>query len=152
MANATENVKKTMDKAQEGAERAHAAGTQAFREGVDKSLAGMTELNAEGKRNFEAFVESATAATRGAEALTSHAVSLGKKGWEDGLSAAQTLAQARSIQEVIELQTSFTKNWVETYLSEMTKATEIMSSSVKDSFKPINDRVTATVERMQSVR
>ncbi len=145
MADTAETVKKTVNKAQ-------AAGAQAFREGVDKSLAGLSELNAEGKRNLEAVVESATAATRGAEALTSRSLAYGKKTWEEGVNAAQSLAQARSLQEVIELQTNYAKSAIEGYLAEVTKATELFSTSVKDSFKPINERVSATVEKFQAAR
>jgi hypothetical protein len=41
---------------------------------------------------------------------------------------------------------------METYLSEVTKMTETLTGSVKDSFKPINERVTATVEKFQAAR
>ena len=36
--------------------------------------------------------------------------------------------------------------------AEVTKATDTLSASVKDSFKPINERTTAIVERIQSAR
>lgn len=142
---ATDTVKKTV-------EQATAAGNQAFKEGVDKSLTALTEVNTLGKKNIEAAVESVTAATRGAEALSAQALAYSKKSWEDGVSAAQALASAKSIQEVIELQTAFAKTAMEAYLAEVTKATDTLSASVKDSFKPINERATAIVERVQSAR
>ena len=142
---ATETVKKTV-------EQATAAGNQAFKEGVDKSINALTEMNTLGKKNIEAAVESVTAATRGAEALSAQALAYSKKSWEDGVSAAQALASAKSVQEVIELQTAFAKSAMEAYLSEVTKMTDVMSASVKDSFKPINERATAIVERVQSAR
>ena len=142
---ATETVKKTV-------EQATAAGNKAFKEGVDKSINALTEMNTLGKKNIEAAVESVTAATRGAEALSAQALAYSKKSWEDGVSAAQALASAKSVQEVIELQTAFAKSAMEAYLSEVTKMTDTMSASVKDSFKPINERATAIVERVQSAR
>ena len=142
---ATDTVKKTV-------EQATAAGNQAFKEGVDKSLTALTEANSLGKKNIEAAVESVTAATRGAEALSAQALAYSKKSWEDGVNAAQALASAKSIQEVIELQTAFAKTAMEAYLAEVTKATDTLSASVKDSFKPINERATAIVERVQSAR
>ena len=142
---ANETVKKTV-------EQATAAGNQAFKEGVDKSINALTEMNTLGKKNIEAAVESVTAATRGAEALSAQALAFSKKSWEDGVSAAQALASAKSVQEVIELQTAFAKSAMEAYLSEVTKMTDTMSASVKDSFKPINERATAIVERVQSAR
>ena len=140
------------DTVKKSVEQATAAGNQAFKEGVDKSLTALTEVNTLGKKNIEAAVESVTAATRGAEALSAQALAYSKKSWEDGVSAAQALASAKSVQEVIELQTAFAKTAMEAYLAEVTKATDTLSASVKDSFKPINERTTAIVERIQSAR
>lgn len=145
MATGAEAVKKTV-------EQANAAGNQAFREGVDKSLSALNEINAQGKRNLEAVVESVTAATRGAETLGAQSLAYGKKSWEDGVNAAQALAGAKSIQEVVELQTAFAKTSIEAYLAEVTKMTDVVTASVKDSFKPLNERLTATVEKVQSAR
>ncbi len=163
MADSAETVKKTIDqttatakaqgeqfKAQ--AEKLQATGTQALREGMEKTQASMAEMSAHSKQNLEALTASAAAAQKGAEALSAQAVSYGKTSWENGVAAAQTIAQARSIQELIELQTNFAKSAMETYLSEVTKMTETLTGSVKDSFKPINERVTATVEQFQAAR
>ena len=163
MADSAETVKKTVEtaaatvkasaeKAQAQAEKMQAAGAQAFREAADKSVAGLTEVNAEGKKNLEAVVASAAAAQKGAEALSAQTVAYGKKTWEDGVAAAQSLAAARSVQELLELQTSWAKSATEAYLSEVTKMTDVITASVKDSFKPINERVTASVEKFQAAR
>lgn len=156
MADAAETVKKTVEqtaaKAKAQAESMQEAGAKAFREGIDKSVASLTELNAHGKKNLEAVVESAAAAQKGAEALSQNAISFTKQNWEDNVSAAQSLAQARSVQELIELQTSWAKSSAEAYLAQLTKTNEIITASVKDCFKPINERVTATVQGFQSVR
>jgi phasin family protein len=98
------------------------------------------------------MVESATAAQRGAEALSQQAMAYSKKTLEQNLSAAQSLASARSVQELVELQTTFARSAIETYLSEVTKMTDTLTASMKDSFKPINERVTASVERFQAAR
>ena len=163
MADATDTVKKTVetatatvkaqaDKVQASAKQAQAAGAQAFREGVDKSVASLTELNALNKKNLDAVVESATVAQRGVEALSSQSLAYGKKSWETGVAAAQSLSKARSVQELVELQTTFAKSAMETYMAEMTKMTDVLTASVKDSFKPINERVSASVETFQAAR
>jgi phasin family protein len=145
MENGAEAIKTTVD-------RAAAAGQQAFKETVEKSLAGLGEMNATSKRNLEAVVESVTAATRGAETLGAQALAFSKKSFEDGVAAAQSLGSAKSVQEVVEIQTNFAKSAMETYLSEVTRWSDTVSASVKDSMKPLNERVTATVERFQSAR
>jgi len=133
-------------------ERLTAAGNQAFRDTVEKSVGSLNEVNAASKRNLEAVVESVTAATRGAETLGAQALAYSKKSWEEGVNAAQALASAKSVQEAVELQSNFAKTAIESYLAEMNRWTETVSASVKDSWKPLNERMTATVERMQSTR
>ena len=163
MADSAETVKKTIEQAtstakvqgeqfKAQAEQFQAKGTQALRDGMEKTTASMAELSAQSKQNLEALTASATAAQKGAEALSAQALSYGKTSWENGVAAAQTISQARSIQELIELQTNFAKSAMETYLSEVTKMTETLTGSVKDSFKPINERVTASVEKFQAAR
>ncbi len=156
MADTAEAVKKTVEQtasaAKAQAEKVQTASAQAFKDGLEKTTASLTELGAQSKLNLDAVVASTTAAQKGAEALQAQALSYGKTSWESGVAAAQSMSKARSVQELIELQTSFTKSAMEIYMSEMTKMTETLTASVKDSFKPINERVTASVEKFQAAR
>jgi phasin family protein len=167
MADSAETVKKSVETAantvkasaekaqatfQANAEQAQAVGAKVFREAADKSAAGLAELNAQGKQNLEAVVASAAAAQKGVEALSAQTVAFTKKSWEDGVAAAQSMSQARSIQELLELQTTWAKSATEAYLAEVTKATDVLTASVKNSFQPINERVTASVEKFQAAR
>ncbi|GAA0213184.1 phasin family protein [Brevundimonas nasdae] len=160
---AADTVKKTADQAAAAAasvgakvkaqaESAQAAGAQAFREGIDKSVASLTELNAHGKKNLDALVESATVAQKGAEALSQQALGFAKTAWEENLAAGKELSTARSVQEFFELQSAWAKKSVERYVAELAKTNEIVTATVKDSIKPINERVTASVETFQAAR
>lgn len=124
----------------------------AFKDGVEKSLAALNEMNTASKKNLEAVVASVTAATKGAEALSAQAMAYSKTAFETQVNAARALAGAKSVQEVVELQTAFAKGALETYMTELNKMTETVSASVKDSIKPLNERMTAAVERFQAVR
>ena len=128
------------------------AGNQAFKDGVEKSLAALNDVNAYSKQNLEAVVASVTAAAKGAEALGAQAMAYSKKAMEEQVAAAKSLAGAKSVQEVVELQTAFAKTSLEAYMAEMTKMGETVAASVKDSMKPLNERVTATVENLQAAR
>lgn len=163
MADTAETIKKTADqttaaaasaaaKAKAQAETFQNAGAQAFREGVDKTVASLGELNAQGKKNLDAVVESAAAAQKGAEALSQQALSYAKKSWEDGVAAGKELSTARSVQEFFELQTKWAKASMEGYMAELARTNEIVTATVKDSFKPINERVAASVETFQAAR
>ncbi len=138
-------MRETMDKASVMTDHA-------FKEGVEKSMTALNDLNAQNKRNLEAVVESVTAATKGAETLSTHAMAYTKKAVEGQVEQAKALSAARSVQEVVELQTSYAKTAMEAYIAEMNKAAEVLSSVVKESFRPLNERATALAETMQSAR
>jgi phasin family protein len=129
-----------------------AASNVAFKEGVEKGLAALNEMNTHSKKNLEAVVASATASAKGAEALGAQAMAFSKAIFDTQVSAAKSLAGAKSVQEVVELQTSFAKTALETYMAEFAKMSDTVSASVKESMKPLNERVTATVEKFQAVR
>lgn len=142
---AAETVKSTV-------EQFTSAGNVAFKDAIEKSLAALNDANAHSKKNLEAVIASVTAATKGAESLGAHAMAYSKSAVETNVAAAKSLASAKSVQEVVELQTSFAKSALETYMAEVGKMSEIVSASVKDSMKPLNERVTAAVERLQAAR
>ncbi|WP_068877513.1 MULTISPECIES: phasin family protein [unclassified Phenylobacterium] len=129
-----------------------AASNVAFKEGVEKSLAALNEMNTHSKKNLEAMVASATASAKGAEALGAQAMAFSKAVFDTQVSAAKSLAGAKSVQEVVELQTAFAKSALETYMAQFGAMSETVSSSVKESMKPLNERVTAVVEKFQAVR
>ncbi len=145
MATGAETLKTT-------AEKYTAASSQAFKDAVEKSMTALNEVNAQSKQNLEALVASTTAATKGAETLGSQAIAFSKKTLESNVAAARALTSARSVQEAVELQTSWAKSALETYLAELNKASEIVAASVKESMTPLNARVTAAVEKFQAAR
>ncbi len=145
MATSAETLKTT-------AEQYTAAGSQAFKDAVEKSLTAMNELNAQSKSNLEAVVASVTAASKGAETLGAQAMAYSKKSLDEHIAAAKSLTGAKSIQEAVELQTSWAKSTLEGYLAEVNRASETFAASMKESLTPLNARVTAAVETFQAAR
>jgi phasin family protein len=146
------NAMAAADTVKSTVEQFTSAGNVAFKDAVEKSLSALNEANGYSKKNLEAVIASVTAATKGAEALGAQAVAYSKKSVEEQVAAAKSLSSAKSIQEVVELQTAFAKSALEGYIAEVTKASETVAASVKDSLKPLNERVTAVVERLQAAR
>ena len=128
------------------------AGNHALKDSFEKSVATFSELSAHSKKNLEAMIASMTAAAKGAETVGARAMAFSKKSMEGQIAAAKALSSAKSIQEAVELQTGFAKAAFETYVAEVNEISEITSSSVKDAMSPINERVTAIVERLQAPR
>jgi phasin family protein len=145
MATAAETAKATADRFAE-------TGNQAFKDNVEKSLAAIADMNSHSKRNLEALVASVTAATKGAEALGAQAVAYSKKAAEDHIAATKALTSAKSLQEAVELQTTYAKSFLDAYLSELNRWSDTVSGSVKESLRPINERASAVVEQFQTAR
>ena len=143
---------KTADKMRDTSDQFATAGAKAFKDGVEKSLAGLNDMSAHSKQTLEALVASATATAKGAESLGAQALAYSKTAVEGHVAAAKALTGARSVQEVIELQTAYAKSSLETYISEMNRASEILSATVKGAFRPLNERATAVVETLQAAR
>jgi phasin family protein len=142
---AAETVKATVD-------QYASAGATAFKDMVEKSLSTLSDVNGYSKKNLEAVIASVTAATKGAETLGAQAMAFSKSSIEGQVAAAKSLAGAKSIQDVVELQTAYAKSALETYMAEVGKMSETVASSVKDSLKPLNERVTSVVEKIQATR
>ena len=128
------------------------AGNQAFKDSIEKSLAAFGDVNTHSKKNLEAAVASVTAATKGAETLGAQVSAYAKKAAEDQIAAAKSLTTAKSLQEAVELQTTYAKSFLDSYLAEMNRWSDTVSGSVKESLRPINERVSAVVEQFQTAR
>ena len=142
---AAETIKTTV-------EQFNTKGVAAFKDGVEKSLAALNDYNAHSKKNLEAVVASVTAATKGAEVLGAQTLAFSKTAMENQVSAAKALASAKTVQEAVELQTAFAKSSLEAYMAQFSKASEIVTAYMKDSMKPLNERVTALVETVQAAK
>lgn len=145
MSDAADTVKSTV-------EQFTAATNTAFKDNVEKSLSALNEANAISKKNLEAVIASVAAATKGAEVLGAQAIAFSKSAFENQVTAAKSFSTAKSVQEVVELQTAFAKSAIEAYMAEVGKMSELVSASAKDTLQPLNERVTAVVEKIQSAR
>ena len=122
------------------------------KENVERAMATFNELGSFSKENVEALVASMTEAGKGAEAINQTILAYAKASMEDGVATAKKMAAVRSVQELVELQTDYAKSSLETYMSEVNKITEAYSATMKDAFKPLNERVSAAVELVQTQR
>ncbi len=139
-------------KADAGFEKISAASNKAVKDGFEKAVASMGDFNSFSKENVEAVVESFTTAGKGFEAINANVASFTKQQVEDSVSVAKKFASVKSIQEMFEVQSDFAKSAMDAYIGEMNKTADLYAKAVKDAAKPINKRVSATVEMFQAQR
>ncbi|MHA6288425.1 phasin family protein [Maricaulis sp. CAU 1757] len=129
-----------------------AASNDALKDGFEKTLKSVTEVSNFQKQNVDAVIESATLAAKGMETVNANSVAYAKTLMEDGVNAGKAIASAKSVQDIYEIQAGFAKTAMDQYLAELNKTSELVADTFKTALKPINDRVTATVDMAQSQR
>jgi len=134
------------------AEETAAVTNDAVKEGFSRSMTPFAEMNSVSKQAFDAWMESATVASRGVEALNGHVLAYAKKSMEDSVAAAKSLSGAKSLKDVVDIQTTFAKSSFDSYVKEMTKLSEFAQSVSKDAIKPLSERASAVATMFQPAR
>jgi phasin family protein len=149
-------VRKNSTKAGEGnaetLETAMKNGSEAFKAGFEKAVKGYDQFWGYGRDTAEAYVRAANAAGKGAETIQSEIYAYSKQSVEDSITAAKALFGSRSVHEAFEVQSDFVKSAFESYVSEMTKLSEIMFSTTKETLNPLQGRVQAWAEVVENAR
>ncbi len=129
-----------------------AAGNKAFKDTFEKAVAAVGDMGAFSKHNVEAMVTSMTNAGKGVEQINAAVMAYTKTAMEESIETAKKMASAKSVQELIELQTEYAKHSMDAYMGEVNKVTDLYAGVMKDAFQPLNERVSAAVEMFQAQR
>jgi phasin family protein len=151
MAKAKTAGEKTTDTA-ETFETAFKTGTEALKANFEKAVKGYDQFLGFSKDTVEAYVKAANVAGKGAETLHNEIYAFSKQSIEDSIANAKAIMGSKSAHEAFELQTGFAKSAFEAYVGQLTKLSEMMVATSKETFEPIQGRVQAWVEVVQSAR
>lgn len=119
-------------------------------ESMEKMTNGFQDVTAFSQENVDAIVKSSEVAAKAAEGIGSEMSAYSKKSFEDSVAAAQDMASAKTVTELMEKQTAFAQSAFESFMSQATKLNEIYVSAAKDISAPINTRVTAATENLKT--
>ena len=140
------------EKATATAEFAMANGADAIKAGFEKAIKGYEAALGFGKDTAEAYAKSATVAGKGVESLNNEIYTFSKQSIEDTIAATKAIMGAKSVHEAFEFQTDFAKTAFENYVGELSKVGELVSATTKESFAPLQGRVQAWLEVVQTAR
>src|SRR5258707_13163976 len=140
------------EKATATAESAMENGAAALKTGLEKTLKGYDAFVGYGKETADAVTKSATVAGKGIESINSEIYSYSKQSIEDAVAATKAVMGSKSVHEAFEFQTDFAKSAFESYVSELSKISELATAATKDSFAPFKARVQAWLDTVQSAR
>lgn len=104
------------------------------------------EIAALGQANFGAYVQSAERLTKGFEDLNRHWASYTQAWIEDVVTVSKELASCSSVDEVVEVQNSFSQKTMDGFVAETSRISEMSITVANEAIEPIKSRVDATVE------
>ncbi|WP_439815337.1 phasin family protein [Zavarzinia sp. CC-PAN008] len=119
----------------------------ALGKGISMAKTRYDELARISKDNVDAVMQSNTAAIKAIESLSAELVAFSKNSLEDSLAATKAIMSAKSMQQVIELQTDYTKSALDAFLAQSTRIGELLMSLSKDTAAPLNARLNAGLAR-----
>jgi phasin family protein len=140
------------DHVKDTAETVAKNGAEAFKNGFEKAVKGYDQVLGFGKENVEAYVKAANAAGKGVETLHNEFYLFSKQSAEDTLAVTKAVLSAKSVHEAIEIQTDFTRSVFDTYVGQINRLNEIVLSTTKDAFEPIQGRIQAWADVVQTTR
>ena len=139
------------------------AGTQAATKGYEQAIAiaqeqvekaseslfkRYDEVASFGKENVDAYVLSGTLIAKGVESMGKELMSMAQSAVETNVATTKALFGAKTVREVIDLQTEFSRSAFDNFVAESAKLTEMSMNLANDAIEPIQARMNVTVEKL----
>lgn len=148
-------TKETMENAVKASQDAYAKNLEgtiaASKEQFDKMSVNLfksfDDLTAFNKANVEAAVAAGTLMGKGMEDLGKALFEFSKISTDNAVATLKAIMTAKSVREVVEVQSEFSKAAFDGMLAESAKLSEMSVKVANEAMAPINARVNATVEK-----
>jgi len=134
------------------AEQITAEAQKTMEEGVETMTKSLETATTFGQENVEAVVNSSKIAAKAAETMGAEIAAYSKKAYEDGMAAAKEMTACKSVTDFFEKQTEFSKTSIEAFVAEATKLNDMYAAAAKETFAPLNARITAAVDTAKDYR
>lgn len=105
-------------------------------------MIGYEDIQKAGQDNFDTAVKSFGEVNKGVQAIASEVTDYTKKAIEDGTAAFEKLAGVKSVEQAIEVQTTYAKKAYEDYISQVSKLGEMYADVAKEAYKPVETAIT----------
>jgi phasin family protein len=113
-----------------------------------KSYGGYEELADLGRENFAAVLRANAALSEGLEAIGKEVMGYARTSFESAAEAATALLSAKTLEDVVQLNTEFAKASLERLLERSAKLSEMGVKVANDALAPLGSRVEATLQKL----
>jgi phasin family protein len=124
----------------------------AFKSGFEKIKASSGVMAEHSKANLEAIMTASKINMKSLEEAGAIATAHARTVSEKTSTAIKTLASAKSLQEAVEVQVDFTRSALDNYIADFSKIADVFLGAMKDSAKPISERMSASYTALQSAK
>ncbi len=100
-------------------------------------IKGFEDFQRVGKDGFDAAVKSFGEVNKGFQAIAAEVTDYSKKAFEDGTRAFELLIGAKSVEQAVEIQSSYAKKAYDSYIAEVSKLGEMYAGLARDAYKPV---------------
>ena len=101
-----------------------------------------------GKDAVEAWVQAGTVFSRGVQDIGSTVISLAQGVVEENVTASKQFLTAKTIREVVDLHTSFSRAQFDRLVSEGSHLSDLSVKLVEQSFAPLGQKVNAVIDKL----
>lgn len=106
------------------------------------------EASALSKETVEALMNVGTVTAKAMETVNTEVLAFAKSQFEESISVGKSMMGAKTLQEMIELQSQFAKAAYDGYVSQQSKMQELASQLSKEAFEPITAKLQAVAQKM----
>jgi phasin family protein len=111
-------------------------------------FAGYEELADLGRENLAAVLRANAALSDGLEAISKEMMGYARHSFEEAAETATALLAAKTLEDVVELNTGYAKASFERMVERSTKLSEISVKVANEALAPLGDRVEATFQKL----
>ena len=126
--------------------------TEAFKEGFEQMNTGLEKVAEFQKESMDAVMSASSTVAGGFEKIATEQAEFAKTNFDETVKTAQAIAQCKSPQEALDLNTEFFRSAFEKNMSQFNKVTEMVAAQSKSAVEPLTDTYANFVETVQSYR
>lgn len=152
-----ETIASTKQAMDDFAKAAQAAATQNYEQALADGKAQFEKISADcytaydemtalGRGCIDAVMSASTIMAKGAEDLGKVWFAFVQNSADQSVATAKAVAAAKTVQEVVDLQSMFAKNSIEGFLAESSKISDLSLKVANEAFAPLNAKVNEAVE------
>lgn len=108
------------------------------------------EFQSINKDGMDAFIASATAWTKGMQAMATESADFSRKAFEKNAQAFEKVLGAKSVDKAVEAQQGFAKDAYESYVGQLNKMGEIYMNTAREAYKPLETQLAQSANSVAS--